>query len=254
MGIEFNYAQARAQARQGQRLSGNDWRALEAADSLAQYLHGLRGTTLAPWVQHFTATTSPHVITRSLRGEWRHAVDEAVRWTPPRWRESVRWLAQWTTLPFADYLANGGAAWPWMADDPVLAPLIGLARDEQHKMPGNAGVSAEPARDANPYEAWNLHWQALWPVPPGDEPGLVELASLLRNCRDRPGDEPKRNAARPEPRAQLSRRALRMLHRRPGEAVVIFVHLLLTALDLERLRHGLLRRALFNDQLAEHAS
>jgi len=47
MAVEFSYAQARAQARQGDRLSADTWGLLESSVGLAQFLHLLRGTALA---------------------------------------------------------------------------------------------------------------------------------------------------------------------------------------------------------------
>ena len=69
MPVEFAYAQARAQAQHGRRLSADTWSLLESSVGLSQFLHQLRGTTLAPRVEHFSATTSPHAIERFLRRE-----------------------------------------------------------------------------------------------------------------------------------------------------------------------------------------
>jgi len=45
-----------------------------------------------------------------------------------------------------------------------------------------------------------------------------------------------------------------LLRRRRDQPVTVFCHLLLSALELHRLREGLLRRALFNDLAAEGAA
>jgi hypothetical protein len=55
-------------------------------------------------------------------------------------------------------------------------------------------------------------------------------------------------------RSKLELDALRILRRRREQAVTVFCHLLLTALELYRLRQGLLRRALFNDLETEAAA
>jgi hypothetical protein len=121
MPVEFAYAQARAQARQGDRLSADTWGLLESSVGLAQFLHLLRGTTLAPRVEHFSAVTSPHVIERSLRRDWHSEVDSATRWVPLRWRAAVAWTSWLAELPAIGHFLQGGAALHWMNEDPVLS-------------------------------------------------------------------------------------------------------------------------------------
>ena len=54
--------------------------------------------------------------------------------------------------------------------------------------------------------------------------------------------------------AGLQARAVRILRRHRDQPVTVFCHLLLCALELHRLRQGLLQRALFNDLVSEAAA
>jgi len=253
MTVEFAYAQARAQARHGDRLSAESWGLVESGLGLAQYLHLVRGTTLAARVQHFSPATSPHTIERSLRGDWRAEVANAARWVPPRWRPAIEWTARLPELPALSRLAQGAAPPPWMRADPMLASF---ALDD----PGQrrAALAATPyapllavTAGGDMAEAWLRHWQTLW--PPGDagtEP-LQALAVLLQRYRQAIAAA-GRGEATADHHGTLARLVLRMLRRHREQPVAVFCHLCLTALELYRLRDGLLRRALFNDLVAEN--
>jgi hypothetical protein len=251
MAVEFAYAQARAQARHGERLSADTWGLLESSVTLAQFLHLVRGTALAPRVEHFSATTSPHVIERSLRREWHREVESAVRWVPAQWREAVAWTAWLAELPALNHLLHGGEFLPWMSEDPVLSIFAGEDADSMRTaieaaLPALAesGGSSDDGRSA-----WLLRWRSLWPGDAAGDPALEQLVSLVvRHGAAGDGDDVG------DWRSKLELDALRILRRRREQAVTVFCHLLLTALELYRLRQGLLRRALFNDLETEAAA
>jgi hypothetical protein len=58
-------------------------------------------------------------------------------------------------------------------------------------------------------------------------------------------------AKRRDAHKRLDALAMGLVHRRAEEPVAVFCYLVLVALDLQRLRDGLLRRALFRDEPAE---
>lgn len=242
MPVEFAYAQARAQAQHGRRLSAETWSLLDSSVGLGQFLHHVRGTALAPRVERFSATSSPHVIERSLRREWHDEVECAVRWVPDSWRAAVAWTATLAELPMLDYLLNGGEPQPWMTSDPVLSRLIG----------GDGLVLAGPVERAEygtGFGGWLRRWRRLWPTGDADNAALEELVVTIESYgihREGPADHDWRD--------DLERRALRILRRQREQPVTVFCHLLLLALELHRLREGLLRRALFNDVDAEAAA
>jgi hypothetical protein len=241
MPVEFAYAQARAQAQHGRRLSADSWGLLESSVSLSQFLHQLRGTALAPRVEHFSAATSPHVIEQFLRREWHAAVESAAHWVPGRWRPAVAWTAKLAEWPAAGYLLHGGEPQPWMADDPVLS---GFAAD-----PAALPATLAAAGYGDGLAAWLRDWRRLWPADPRARAPLEELVSMTRLQGVRRG-----GGTEDDWRSGLERRAVNLLRRRRDQPVTVFCHLLLSALELHRLREGLLRRALFNDLAAEGAA
>jgi hypothetical protein len=235
MPVEFAYAQARAQAQHGRRLSADTWSLLESSVGLSQFLHHIRGTALAPRVEHFSATTSVHAIERFLRREWHDDVESAAHWVPGRWRPAVAWTEKLAGLPAAGYLLDGGEPQAWMSDDPVLSGFT--AAD-----PASLPASLEAAGYGGGLDAWLRHWRGLWPDDSKGRDALEELVSLADRLGIRRGEKDAEDW-----RDSLERRAVSLLRRRRDEPMTVFCHLLLCAIELHRLRQGLLRRALFND-------
>lgn len=246
MTIEFAYAQARAQARLGERLAPTAWQFLESSATLAQYLHAARTTDLRNPVRSLTAASSPHSIERSLRRDWRAEVYGAARWVPERWRPAVAWTAWLCDLPALARLEQGGEALPWMANDAQLAPFAtdnGALRQRELVAVGLGTLSGSD----DVLAAWRQRFEALCPA--GD-PGLRRLGNLVDlvdSYRREPATGRRARTASARP---LEARAVRLIRRNLSEAVTVFTHLLLVALDLGRLRDGLVRRALFGDWLA----
>jgi hypothetical protein len=241
MPVEFAYAQARAQARHGARLSAESWSLLESSVGLAQFLHLLRGTPLAQRVEHFSAATSPHVIERSLRREWHREVESATHWVPVRWRAAVAWTARLAELPAISHLLDGGASLPWMAADPVLSAFDLEDADATRRSIAAALPGGSPDVGAGP-AGWLNQWRRLWPDDSAGDPALRHLVSLVQ----RYGISGEGEAAG-DWRESLERRGVGILRRYREQPVTVFCHLLLCALELHRLRQGLLQRALFND-------
>jgi hypothetical protein len=248
MPVEFAYAQARAQARHGARLSAEAWSLLESSVGLAQFLHLVRGTTLAPRVEHFSAATSPHVIERSLRREWHGEVECATRWVPLRWRAAVAWTGWLAELPALGHLLDGGVALPWMAEDPVLSAFGPEDADARRRSIEETRPGATADAGAGP-AGWLSHWRYLWPDDGAGAPGLHRLVSAV----ERYGIGGEEDAAG-DWRENLERRAVGILRRHREQPATVFCHLLLCAVELHRLRQGLLQRALFNDLAGEVAA
>jgi hypothetical protein len=255
--IDFAYAQARVQARLGERLSETGWRALESTLGLPQYLASVRNTSLARYVQHFSAALTPHAIERSLRDDWRAEVEAVSHWVPDAWAPVVAWAA-W--LPYLDTLASltgGGTVLPWMQADAVLSgvALRDVAARELAISDAAFGMLADDDAPAGWRARWFDHWTSLYPKTRDDEKaGMWMLVAAIQRyfaVIDRPGNS---RTERREAGERLAADATGLVHRRAEAPVVVFCHLALVALDLQRLRDGLLRRALFRDENGEQAA
>jgi hypothetical protein len=246
MTIEFAYAQARAQARLGERLAPAAWQVLEATGTLSQYLHAARATALKNPVRSLTAAASPHAIERSLRRDWRTEVDGAASWVPERWRPAVAWTARACDLPVFAALGRGDEPLPWMADDLALAPFaVADAAIRQHEME-LAGLDALSGGN-DVFAAWRQRFESLWPA--GD-PDLQRLANFVEHVDGYRGEPVTAGLKQTTALESLEAFAVKLIRQNLRQPVTIFSHLLLVAIDLGRLRGGLVRRALHGDRLA----
>jgi hypothetical protein len=256
MSIDFLYAQARIRARLGQRLPEGGWRLIESSLGLAQYLHSARASILAPRVQHFTTRVSPHTIDRSLRSDWREEVAAVGRWVPERWREAVCITTWLPYLPIIAYLEDGGATLDWMHDDSVLTEMaqddIAARRLALGESPCAGFLPAGETPGGS--KRWIASWRDTWPAMGAVErSGLEQLLATVDRFSTENGAA-KVGRARREWLVQLDRTVARLLRRHTGQPVVVFCYLLLAGLDLQRLRDGLVRHALFNDVIPEAAA
>lgn len=246
MTIEFAYAQARAQARLGERLAPAAWQHLEATASLSQYLHAARTTALRGHVQSLTAASSPHVIERSLRRDWRAETDGAASWVPEPWRPAVAWAAWACDLPALASLGRGGEPLPWMSEDTALAPFaVDDATIRQHEF--TAAGFGTLTDHVDMLAAWKQRFEALWPAGGPGLRRLRDFVDVVDGYRSVPGTAGHTQSTSLQPLELLAIRLIRRNHRQP---VTVFCHLLLVALDLGRLRGGLVRRALHGEQPA----
>lgn len=254
MSVDFCYAQARAQARHADRLSPAAWLLVESSDNLAQYLHTARGTSLAPRIEHFAANSSAHDIERSLRRDWRTMVENTACWAPTAWRESITWTALLADLPAIAELIDHGKVLPWMVDDPFLRDFTSPDPEIRRRaiMQSMNGLTDADTRRLDDW--WADRWQMLWPAPRAAHAGLYELLGLIREHRSAMRDDALKSSDAAKQAKHLQHRVVRILRSRLREPVVIFCHLLLCALEMQRLRGGLVRRALFNQVFPEVAA
>jgi hypothetical protein len=242
----FAYAQARLQARYGQRPGPADWSRQAATTDLGALLQGLRNSPRARWVDRLGPRPDVHAIDRILRDAWARDVDEVADWQPAPWRDSIRWLRWLAYLPALQKLARGGRAPAWMRDDPVLGSLVareprdrGAALGRTALAPLAQGFAATPDVAA----AWRNHWRHLWP---DGHPGRMPLESLLRAV----SMQHAQLAALPahanstEALASLERRLQSIFRRNPLGPAAASAYLGLVALDLRRVRGALATRAL----------
>ncbi|HZD90587.1 MAG TPA: hypothetical protein VE224_10835 [Pseudolabrys sp.] len=241
------YVQARLQARHGERLDEAGWRALEAAQAADAFLDRARAGSLRRFAEQVNANLSSHAIERALRAAWRGYVAEIAAWLPPAWRPAVLWTSLMPDLPAIDALL-ADATPRWAAQDSWLAPFSEPDMTRRH-----AALQASPFApllprdgDSTPLGArWAQHWRALWPqMSAADARALNALARAVRDHIVRLAHAGPQERSAPH-RRDLERVVTRLFRRHAASPTAVFAHLLLTALDLERLRGGLVRRRLF---------
>jgi hypothetical protein len=240
--------QARLQARHGDRLDEAAWRFLEAALSFDHFLERSRATSLRRFTDVIEAKMSSHAIERILRDAWRAYVAELAGWTMPSWQPPVLWAAYFPDLPVLDSLLKGTAP-DWTHEDPVFAAFArsGLPEHGQSfEASPFAPLSPAIERHGSLGKQWLSHWRSLWPQSKaGNYRAMNDLVGIVASHFDalaRAGLQGTSSTYRHD----LARAATHMFRRCAGTPVALFSHLTLVALDLERLRGGLIRRRLFD--------
>lgn len=243
----LEYAQARLSARYGERPDELAWRRLEHVRALPALLDLARATALARWTGGIGAHSMPHEIERVLRGHWRELVAEVAAWMPEDWHAAVDWCATLADLSVLQHLARGGELLPWMRDDPVYGDLAERESAVFGAAPAGGPLAPLAAAwsDADRMGSlWVAEWRRRIPRPRrADDALLAEvgraLVAHLAAFRDR--------AVRdgwPLRRTLQARLAL-LFRRAMLDPAAAFIFLALAALDLERLRGEILRRAAF---------
>lgn len=219
---------------------------LEATDDLAGYLQAARQTFFREWIHHLAAGADTHQIERSLRQDWEGYCAEVAAWVPAVWRPAVAWLSTIAYLPALAHLAREGPAWRWMKDDPALAAVA--VQDPATRRQALADsryreLARAIADGAEPLAAWLARWQdSVAGLAPDERRRLVELAGVLQShFAPDPGRALETPAAR---RRQLQEALTRRFRAWSGGGGAVFAHLGLIALDVERLRAGLVLRLL----------
>lgn len=238
---EFAYAQARLHARHGRLADAPAWQRLEASRTSAHYLALTRTGPLAGWIEGMDEDLDAHRVELHLRTRWRRYVDEIARWLPPRWQPATRWFAVLTDLPLIDMLLHGGPAAPWMHADAHLAAFAQPQPLQRSAALRAAGLGAFAApRDADRAAAiWLREWHRLAPAHrDAAAPWRRPAELLLPRLRDA---QAERSAVSDALRLAL----VRLFRRCAGSPAAVFAHLALVALDLERLRGGIVVRRLF---------
>lgn len=245
----FVYTQTRLQARHGQRPSERTWRLLESQKDLANFLQSARHSSVGQWVTGLQASNNHHFIESTLLSHYRSYVNEVASWAPDQWRKSVRWVVCLTYLPVIDHLLKGNTGYNWMLDDVTVKPATTTMLDQRmayllqtefaplfkYKLLGNSLL-----------DAWIQHWRYLWPERKGRATRtfdhFIQYVQAHRELfMQLPVDRTWRQ------REQLTNKLTIMFRREAYQPVNVFVHLLLVALDLERLRAAILQRHLFGD-------
>ena len=243
----LEYAQARLNARHGQRLREADWRRIEVLREFGPLLELGRGTALRPWLAGITADSDVHRVESILRGHWRAVVAEVAGWMPEMWRPAFAWWAVLPDLAPLQHLASQGEPAPWMRDDSAWRELCEAepgSRAARLAAGPLAALAVAWSAPSTLARAWQAEWQRRWPQHRRDADDTLEqvVRALL--------DHERVFAAASTGQGWLLRGLLRaqlalLLRRATLEPAAAFVHLALCALDLERLRAELVRRVVF---------
>jgi hypothetical protein len=242
----FAYVQARLQARYGARPDDAVWRALDATRGLPAYLAEARKSGLAPWVAPIARGDGPHPLEQALRHRLHAAIDEITTWTPESWRPAVAWCHWLPELPILGHLLVDGPPPTWLSADRRLRPYLSDTAAERRTalVAAGGGWLVEGWERGAPVAAWLTAWRRHWPWIAGiARRPLEELAELaLAHLRAFPA-YPVTDAW--VARHRFQHRLQRLFRRHPVEPVALFSYLALLGLDLERLRGGLVERAVF---------
>jgi hypothetical protein len=243
----LDYAHARLSARYGQRANEAAWRRIEHLRELPALLDAARNSALGAWLAGIGPAATPHEIERVLRMHWRAEVAEIAAWMPAAWQGAVRWCAVAIDLPLVLHLARGEAMPAWAADDSTYGDFAGREAADRGAAPA-AGRFAplRPAWTDPPGlgGAWRAEWERRLPKGAlADGTLLAELVRVLQRHLAAFRDPALRDGW-PLRRA-LEARLVLLFRRAILDPAAAFVFVALCALDLERLRGELVRRAAF---------
>ena len=246
---EFAFVQARLQARLGDFQRTVRWPSIEASRGVAQFLAALRATALGRWVEGFDESVDAHRVEAALREKWAAYVVEVARWQPPPWRAATRWFGLLPELPRIDALRRAGAlrpapdastqgaTIPFALTSPLQEPPLNESMAVNRSELGSFGAKHATAGDGATATIWVAEFRRRVPRDAGDLDTIRPARWLLPTLG---GDRTGRGRASGRAAAAL----VRHLHRLAGSPPAVFAFLALVALDVERLRGGLLVRQL----------
>lgn len=240
---DLAYAWARLSARMGERPDAVAWRTLELIRELPALLDAARSPALRRWLTGIAPDAGPHAIEAALLARWRALARELARWMPAAWQPAVEWAAALADLPVVQHLAREGQALAWMGEDPVYRELARGVREVSAY--GRLAPLAAAWRDPDRIpRAWREEWACR--VPRGALVDSTALAELVRMLDSHRAALAQVSFAEATALRRALAGSLALLFRRATlDPAAAFIFLALCALDLERLRGELLRRAIF---------
>lgn len=230
------YAQARAQARFGDRPVDALWRELEAGRELPHLIEILRSSPLRGAVESIPPAVEPHALESLLRAHWETVCAEVARWYPAAWRPSLRWLG---TLPWVAPLAwseHRPEDPTWAEEDPLLGKTAAAAALSALADGPLRPLSATRRKGVPIAQAWHAHWRETWPSPGRQEQRALEtLAEAVAGFLPGGPDGGPFDALVDRTEQSVTR----VFRRQAGTAVAGLALLVLFCLDHLRLRAAL---------------
>ena len=258
----YIFSQTRLQARHGARPEEQDWLFVEAHSELAGYLNTARQTRLRPWVISLHANENHHVLEATLAQEYRLYIHDVSMWLPGPWQQAVQWTKWLVDLPSLQYLLTGNTAPAWMLEQPQLKSFV--SGDTERRLQAMQETDCAVLVDGwmsgkSLIDAWTKRWQQLWgEVDEKQKRPMILLVETLkqeidfasinaevfskRETHTSPGILPDGNQ---KFYIRLINVLTKMFRRYRYQPVTVFIHLALVALDVERLRGGIVQRKLF---------
>jgi hypothetical protein len=238
---DFAYAFARICARYGARPDDAAWRRLEHAREFATLLDVARASAFHSWTRGVEATSTPHRIESLMRERWRETVRDVASWMPEAWRPAIRWCAVAADLPALQHVARGHDPMQWLRDDAVWRDFVA---EPAERTASEFGALAPAWADPDGVgDVWRREWLRRLPSVARNDAALASLdravAATLSALR-----EPSR-AGSAALVHQLQTRLALLFRQAVASPAAAFVYLAQVALDLQRLRGELLRRAAF---------
>jgi hypothetical protein len=243
----LEYAQARLQARHGERPDEAAWRRIEPIRDWPALLEAARSLPFRPWVTGLTAESSIHEIEATLRARGRTLVTEVASWMPREWQPAVLWCRVLGDLPALHYLWLGGTPPAWMRADPVYRDLC-QQEPEARRAALSAGSLAPFAgtwdQPGKLLANWRTEWWRRCPHGFGTDGTLVEEVARALSIHAAQFAEAAPAGAWSLRRA-LHARLIALFRRAALDPAAAFAFLAVAAIDQERLRGELIRRVLF---------
>lgn len=251
----FIYTQTRLQARHALRPDERSWQLVESQRDLGNFLQSARQNTLKPWVTGLEVTDHHHLLETALLQRYRDYIDDVASWVPQGWRKAVQWTKSLTYLPALLHLLRGNSPQAWMLQDPVLRQFTAIHQEQRSAAFAQSDYApmAQAQREGHSLlGAWLMRWQDLWPDErTGQQASLGLLrATLQQHLLSFPQEAPDTGWRR---REELAHKLGMMFRKYSYQPAAIFIHLLLIALDVERLRGNIMQRQLFPRYRVESA-
>jgi hypothetical protein len=248
----FAYVQARLQSRHGARPKALEWRRLHSIGDLGNYLQVAQRGSLSDWVVGMNVNTHAHEIELTLRQRFRTYIDELSHWLGSDWQPAVVWVKRLVDLPVLNHLLTGLPVNNWMLDDPELKPFVHVNENQRTEafIHSECKVFFYAHQNKQPLpDAWYLEFQKRCPLDISNDPGLLRLWKAVARRLQAQCDMPDENTALA--RESLEDELNASFRRFSGTPAALFIHLGLIALDLEKLRGGLVHRSLFPEYQGE---
>ena len=138
-----------------------------------------------------------------------------------------------------------------MRDDATMAHLAADDPDRRRESLSTSvlgGIADAVNEGVAPVTAWLDGWTSAWPKAGADVArSLGQVRTALEGHAEAIQLDPGSYPAGPRLRAPLLARLNSLFRRHSGQIAAVFAHIGLMFLDLERMRGGLVIRALFSD-------